>query len=68
MCADVMQTQGENYPLLRCDKAEVLVRKNFQMTIFVLLLVEGVWWVVLLEKSLVKSLQLVFGKSRVLNG
>ena len=67
MCADVPQALGENFLLLRCDKGEVLVQKNFQMTIFALLLVEGVWRVFLLEKSLAKSLQLVFEQSRVLN-
>ena len=59
---------GENFLLLRCDKVEVLARKNFQMAIFAPMLAEGVWWVVLLEKSLVRSLQLVFEQSRVLNG
>ncbi len=67
MCVDVLQALGEKFLLLRCDKGEVLGQKNFQMTIFALLLVEGVWWVLLLEKSLAKSLQLVFEQSRVLN-
>ncbi len=67
MCADVLQALGENFLFLRCDKGEVLVRKNFQMTIFAVLVVEGVWRVFLLEKSLAKSLQLVFEQSRVLN-
>jgi hypothetical protein len=43
VCADVPQALGENFLLLRCDKGEVLVQKNFQMTIFALMLAEGVW-------------------------
>ncbi len=67
MCADVMQRQGESFLLVRCDKGEVLVRKSFQMTIVALMLAEGVWQVLLLERSLAMSLQLVFAQSRVSN-
>ena len=42
-CADVLQAQGENFLLLRCDKGEVLGQKNFQMTVFELMQAEGVW-------------------------
>ena len=50
-CADVLQAQGENFLLLRCDKVEVLVQKFCQMAIFAPMLAEGVWWVVLLRKK-----------------
>ena len=43
MSVDVPQALGENFLLLRCDKGEVLVQKNFQMTVFELMLAEGVW-------------------------
>ena len=43
MSADVPQALGENFLLLRCDKVEVLVQKNFQMALFALIVAEGVW-------------------------
>ncbi len=67
VCADALLL-GENFLLLQCDKEEGLVQKNFQMAIFALMLAEGVWRVLLLEKSLAMLLQLAFGQSRVLNG
>ncbi len=67
VCDLAVQALGENFLPVRYDKGEVLGQKNFQM-IFAPMLAEGVWKVLLLEKSLARLLQLAFEQSRVLNG